>query len=114
MPADTRTDNRMTRARDRASRLRRRHPRFTGLVWGLGSAAIWIVIVVVCWVGGSAASLVGVPAPHLLVSIVLGAVLALAGWVRKQVPRRVNIAAQAAVGVVMGGYLNLDSARQFG
>jgi hypothetical protein len=84
-------------------------PRLKGPLKRLGRAAIWILIVLACWLLGAAASLVNIPAPHLLVSIVVGAVLALAGWVRTPLPRRVNIAAQAGVGALMGGYLDLDS-----
>jgi hypothetical protein len=80
----------------------------------MGRAAIWILMVLACWVLGAGGSLVDIPAPHLLVSIVVGAVLALAGWVRTPLPRRVNIAAQAGVGALMGCYLDLESVHTIG
>jgi hypothetical protein len=91
-----------------------RQPRLKGPLKRLGRAAIWILMVLACWVLGAAASLVDIPAAHLLVSIVVGAVLALAGWVRTPLPRRVNIAAQAGVGALMGCYVDLDSVRTIG
>ena len=80
----------------------------------LGSLAIWVLIVLACWGIGELAALVNVPAPHMLISILIGAGLAIGGVVRKQVPRKMNIAAQCAVGVVMGGYLDLGSLADVG
>lgn len=51
------------------------------------------------------ASAFGVPAPYLLSSLVVGAVLALTGAVRGRVPGPVNRTSQALVGALMGSYL---------
>jgi membrane AbrB-like protein len=70
-----------------------------------------VLIVVICWLAGDVAAFVDIPAPYLLTSIAIGALLAISGSVQKQFPRPVNIAAITAVGVLMGCYLDLDSAR---
>lgn len=49
-----------------------------------------------------------------MVSALFGAGLAVSGWVRKEFPRRVTVAAQATIGVLMGAYIDLDTFRDVG
>ena len=66
----------------------------------------WIVLMAACYVLGNVAKHAGVPAPHLLVALVVGVVAALAGVVRGRLPKPVHRASQATVGVLMGSYLD--------
>ncbi|GII64645.1 AbrB family transcriptional regulator [Sphaerisporangium krabiense] len=55
-----------------------------------------------------------VPAPHLLAPLLAGLVLALAGLVTREVPRGVNQACQAALGILVGSYLSPVSIQRAG
>lgn len=75
------------------------------------SASGWGALVVGCYVLGNGAKFLGVPAPHLLVGLLVGVAAALTGLVRTRMPPKLNRAAQAMVGVLMGSYLAPDSLR---
>lgn len=71
----------------------------------------WLLLVAACYLLGEAARSIGMPAAHLVVSLLLGVVAALSGVVRAQLPKRAKWASQAVVGVLMGSYLDPDSLR---
>ncbi|AHH96610.1 AbrB family transcriptional regulator [Kutzneria viridogrisea] len=66
----------------------------------------WTALLLGCCALGHFARVVGVPAAHLLVPLLIGAVAALTGLVRRQLPVPANRAAQAVVGALMGSYLD--------
>ncbi|WP_189060817.1 AbrB family transcriptional regulator [Longimycelium tulufanense] len=71
----------------------------------------WGLFAMICYLVGIGAKQLGVPAPYLVAAIVVGAVAALTNIVRRQFPRRSAHASHAAVGVLMGSYLDPDSLR---
>jgi membrane AbrB-like protein len=71
----------------------------------------WTLLMALSYVSANFARILGVPAAHLLVPLVLGVGVALSGLVRRQFPKQANRAAQAVVGVLMGSYLDPASAR---
>ncbi|MFI0150060.1 AbrB family transcriptional regulator [Streptomyces lydicus] len=70
------------------------------------SVARWLAVVAVCYLLGSAADAMDVPAAHLLLSLFAGAAAALCGLVRQPFPKQANRVSQAVVGVLMGSYLS--------
>lgn len=68
-------------------------------------AGLWALIIAGGYAAGLVADAFGVPAPYLLSSLLVGAVLALCGVVRDRVPAPANRASQALVGALMGSYL---------
>ncbi|GAA1152232.1 AbrB family transcriptional regulator [Streptomyces javensis] len=66
---------------------------------------LWALIIAGGYAAGLAADAFGVPAPYLLSSLLVGAVLALCGVVRDRLPAPANRASQALVGALMGSYL---------
>lgn len=87
--------------------LRRRVPDRTALA----PAARWLLLISCGYLLGSLGRLAGVPSPHLVAGLLVGAGLALPGVVRDRLPRPVHRWVQALVGVMMGGYLDLSSLR---
>ncbi|ADP80708.1 AbrB family transcriptional regulator [Pseudofrankia inefficax] len=69
------------------------------------SALGWIALIAICFLLSDLGEHVGIPAAQLLVSMLVGAALALAGVVRRRLPARANRASQVVVGVLMGSYL---------
>ncbi|GAA1149319.1 AbrB family transcriptional regulator [Streptomyces hebeiensis] len=65
----------------------------------------WALIVAGGYATGLVASVLGVPAPYLLASLLAGAVAALSGRVRDRLPAPANRSSQALVGALMGSYL---------
>lgn len=72
---------------------------------GVASAALWLALGGVAFALGEAASLIDLPAPHLLVALVVGAAAALSGAVKRQLPKPAAVASQAGIGVLMGSYV---------
>ncbi|WP_262698496.1 MULTISPECIES: AbrB family transcriptional regulator [Streptomyces] len=66
---------------------------------------LWALIIAGGYAAGLAADTLGVPAPYLLSSLLVGAVLALCGVIRDRLPAPANRASQALVGALMGSYL---------
>ncbi|MGW5449455.1 AbrB family transcriptional regulator [Streptomyces asiaticus] len=66
---------------------------------------LWALIIAGGFAVGLAADAFGVPAPYLLSSLLVGAVLALCGVVRDRLPAPAHRASQALVGALMGSYL---------
>jgi membrane AbrB-like protein len=69
----------------------------------------WVALTLCCYLLGGAARVLGIPAPHLLMSLGVGVAVALSGFSRGQVPKPMNRASQAIVGVLMGSYLDPGS-----
>jgi len=65
----------------------------------------WALIIAGGYAAGLTASAFGVPAPYLLASLLVGAVLALCGVIRDRLPAPAGRASQALVGALMGSYL---------
>lgn len=72
---------------------------------GVASTALWLALGGTVFVLGEAASVLDLPAPHLLVALVAGAASALSGVVKRQLPKRAAVASQAGIGVLMGSYV---------
>ncbi|AEM85794.1 AbrB family transcriptional regulator [Streptomyces violaceusniger] len=66
---------------------------------------LWALIIAGGYAAGLAADAIGLPAPYLLSSLLVGAVLALCGGIRDRLPAPANRASQALVGALMGSYL---------
>lgn len=69
----------------------------------------WTTLVVACYWLAELGETVAVPAPELLVPLVVGAALALTGAVDRSFPKPAARASHALVGVVMGSYLDPGS-----
>lgn len=85
------------------------HETIRRYVPALGATLRWGAVLLPCLLLGELAEAVGVPAPQLLVGVVVGAVLALTGVVRRELPRPLTRGSQALIGALMGSYLNLDT-----
>ncbi|WP_369046323.1 AbrB family transcriptional regulator [Sinomonas sp. P10A9] len=72
----------------------------------VASAVLWLGLGGVAYALGEAASLVGLPAPHLLMALLVGAAAALTGAVKRQLPKPAATASQAGIGVLMGSYVS--------
>lgn len=75
-------------------------------VAGTARAAVWLAVIAACYCAAEAGALVGVPAPELICSLAVGALLALSGLVRRPLPKFPWSSAQALIGVLMGSYLS--------
>ncbi|CAJ61807.1 hypothetical protein; putative membrane protein [Frankia alni ACN14a] len=76
-----------------------------------GNGGAWILLVVGCYLLGEMGEIVGVPAPQLVVPLLVGAFLALGGMVRRNLPAPTIRGSQAVLGVLMGSYLNISELR---
>ncbi|WP_405151168.1 AbrB family transcriptional regulator [Sphaerisporangium sp. NBC_01403] len=65
----------------------------------------WLGLILAAFAAGEIAEPV-LPAPHLLTPLLAGLALAVLGLIAHQVPGGLNRACQAALGVLMGSYLN--------
>lgn len=81
---------------------------------GVASAALWLGLGGVAFVLGEVASPLGVPSPHLLVALVVGAAAAISGAVNRQLPKPAAVASQAGIGVLMGSYVTPATLRSAG
>lgn len=69
----------------------------------------WSIIIVVCCCLSGYLKTVGVAAAELLVPLIIGAALALTGIVCSGIPQRLSRTVHAMLGVMMGGYLQLNA-----
>lgn len=74
----------------------------------------YLAVLVAAWVLAEALSRGGVPAPALLGALLLGGALRLAIGREVAVPAEVGRWTQAFIGVMLGGYLNLEAMRAVG
>lgn len=80
--------------------------------WRPQALALWAVVAVVTFFGGTIVENAGLPAPHLITGLVAGLVVALTGAGRRVgavLPRVVYIAAQSIAGVLLGTYFSLSA-----
>jgi membrane AbrB-like protein len=73
------------------------------------NAVVWVVLIALAWVAGKYGEKVGLPAPHVMVSVAIGLLVSSTGLLRRAVPKNVHIAAQAVTGVIIGTFLNLHA-----
>ncbi len=69
-------------------------------------AFAWPVVTVGCYLIAEFGEKARIPAPQIVLSLLVGAALAMSGAVAGSLPRPAVSASQAAVGVLMGSYLN--------
>ncbi|MFI5778042.1 AbrB family transcriptional regulator [Nocardia sp. NPDC051570] len=72
-----------------------------------GQAFVWVLLSAAVIVVADILRRVGFPAPEMIVSLVVGAGLALSGRLPAALPRSVNTAVQGMLGVLMGSYLEM-------
>lgn len=68
----------------------------------------WIALLGAVLGGAALLDRIGFPAPQMILAIMVGAALALAGRLPAPLPRRVNLGVQAMLGVLMGSYLQVS------
>ncbi|WP_082777965.1 AbrB family transcriptional regulator [Tsukamurella pseudospumae] len=74
----------------------------------------YLAVLAGAWLLAEAMGRIGVPAPALLAALLLGAVLRLAIGREVAVPAEVSRWTQAFIGVMLGGYLNVEAMRAVG
>ncbi|WP_231707045.1 AbrB family transcriptional regulator [Tsukamurella sputi] len=74
----------------------------------------YFAVLVGAWLLAEGMGRLGVPAPALLAALLLGAVLRIAIGREVAVPTEVSRWTQAFIGVMLGGYLNLEAMRSVG
>ncbi|SDQ55157.1 AbrB family transcriptional regulator [Tsukamurella pulmonis] len=77
-------------------------------------AARYCAVLIGAWLLSEVMGRLGVPAPALLAALFLGAALRLATGREVTVPAEVSRWTQAFIGVMLGGYLNLEAMRSVG
>ncbi|AYF72832.1 AbrB family transcriptional regulator [Nocardia yunnanensis] len=70
--------------------------------------AVWIALLGGVLGGAALLDRIGFPAPQMILAIVVGAGLALAGRLPAPLPRQVNLGVQGLLGVLMGSYLQVS------
>ncbi|EGD56404.1 AbrB family transcriptional regulator [Gordonia neofelifaecis] len=76
--------------------------------------ARYVGVIAAAWVLAELAARVGVPAPSLLAALVLGVAVRMTAVRGVAVPADVSRWTQAFIGVMLGGYLNVDAIRAVG
>ncbi|GAB3004926.1 AbrB family transcriptional regulator [Amycolatopsis acidiphila] len=71
----------------------------------------WAAVLTVSYALAELAEAVAVPAPQLLVAMLVGAALALTGIIKRDLPRQITGSSHALVGALMGTYLNVQTLR---
>lgn len=70
---------------------------------------LWALLIALAWVGGKYGEQFHLPAPHVIVSVILGLLVASTGRFERTTPRALHTAAQAVTGVVIGTFLDLGA-----
>ena len=78
------------------------------------NGVVWVALIVLAWFGGKFGEQFGLPAPHVIVSVILGLVVASTGLLRRTVPKHLHTAAQAVSGIVIGSFLNAHALQTAG
>ena len=73
----------------------------------LKQSVMWVAVIAFAWIAGKYGEQFNLPAPHVLVSVVIGLVAASTGLMRRTVPKHLHTAAQAVTGVIIGTFLNI-------
>ncbi|WP_051179386.1 AbrB family transcriptional regulator [Nocardia concava] len=68
----------------------------------------WVALSAAVLLGAAVLDRIGFPAPQMILAIVVGAGLALAGRLPAPLPREVNLGVQGMLGVLMGSYLQVS------
>ncbi|GAB0102131.1 AbrB family transcriptional regulator [Nocardia sp. JMUB6875] len=68
----------------------------------------WVALSAAVLLGAALLDRIGFPAPQMILAIVVGAGLALAGRLPAPLPREVNLGVQGMLGVLMGSYLQVS------
>ncbi|RDI66892.1 AbrB family transcriptional regulator [Nocardia pseudobrasiliensis] len=79
-----------------------------------GQAFVWVLLTAAVIGIADVLGRVGFPAPEMIVSLVVGAALALSGRLPAPLPRGVNLGVQGMLGVLMGSYLEMTLLRSIG
>lgn len=77
-------------------------------------APVWVGLLVLAWFGGKYGEQYGLPAPHVIVSVLIGLALASTGLLRRRVPKHLHTSAQAVSGVVIGSFLSVHALQTAG
>lgn len=72
-------------------------------------AVIWVGLIAFAWFAGKLGEQINLPAPHVIVSVIIGLVAASTGLMRRTVPKHLHTAAQAVTGVIIGTFLNVHA-----
>lgn len=70
---------------------------------------IWVAVIAFAWVAGKYGEQFNLPAPHVIVSVIIGLVAASTGLMRRTVPQHLHTAAQAVTGVIIGTFLDVQA-----
>lgn len=70
---------------------------------------IWAALIVLAWFGGKFGEQFGLPAPHVIISVLLGLAVASTGLLRRTTPAALHLGAQAVTGVIIGTFLDLHA-----
>jgi membrane AbrB-like protein len=69
----------------------------------------WVALIAVAWFAGKFGEEFNLPAPHVILSVVIGLVVASTGLMRRTVPKHLHTAAQAVTGIIIGTFLNVHA-----
>ena len=72
-------------------------------------ALLWVAMIAFAWVAGKYGEQFNLPAPHVIVSVLIGLVAASTGLMRRTVPKHLHTGAQAVTGVIIGTFLDVHS-----
>ncbi|MFH9967662.1 AbrB family transcriptional regulator [Streptomyces mirabilis] len=86
-----------------------RHEARTGRTDVIKQTIIWVAVIAFAWVAGKYGEQFNLPAPHVIVSVIIGLVAASTGLMRRTVPKHLHTAAQAVTGVIIGTFLNVQA-----
>ena len=78
------------------------------------STVIWAAVIAGCYLLSELAETAHLPAPQLLVAIVVGAVFALTGLITRTPPKALTNSSHAVLGALMGSYLDLGTLKSIG
>lgn len=84
------------------------------LASGAGTTVGWVLLIALAWVGGKYGEQFNLPAPHVIVSVVLGLVVASTGLLKRATPSVLHTSAQAVTGIIIGTFLDVKSLNSAG
>lgn len=70
---------------------------------------MWVAVITLAWFAGKFGEQYNLPAPHVIVSVIIGLVAASTGLMRRSVPKHLHTGAQAVTGVIIGTFLNVHA-----
>ena len=81
----------------------------TGRTEVIRQTVMWVAVIAFAWIAGKYGEQFNLPAPHVMVSVVIGLVAGTTGLMRRTVPKHLHTAAQAVTGVIIGTFLNIHA-----